>query len=342
MFFYIYLCSNILTPLPSLNSALRVSFFLPKNEIMSKIEYEKEPLTYAQQLLLLKSRNLQIEDEPKALHLLKQLSYYRLSGYWYTLLKDPKKEHVFKDDASFNQAFKLYCFDRELRLLILNQIEKIEIAIRAALTYESSISWGAFWLADKDNFNSFSNYTSTINKIFGELKRSKELFLNEYQKSYNEELPPSWITLEVCSFGNLSWVYSIIKSGRTKKAIASNFGLSDKVFQSWLHSLVYLRNTCAHHSRLWNKKLAIRAELPRRTDFPWINNFEVIDTRTGKHLTIMNRSYFAICMVQYFIQTINPTNTFRDKLLVLFDKYPLVDINALGFTEHWKDEPMWR
>lgn len=308
---------------------------------MDKRNYSKEPLTYQKQLDLLKDRNLIVECEEKSLHLLQQLSYYRLSGYWHTLLKEPKKEHVFKDGASFNQAFKLYCFDRELRLLLLNQIEKIEISVRAALAYEPSLDWGTFWLSEKNNFTSFSKYTSTISKIFGELRRSQELFLDEYKNTYLEEFPPSWVTLEVCSFGNLSWVYSIIKPGVTKRNIAKTYGLNDKVFQSWLHSLVYLRNTCAHHSRLWNKKLAIKAEFPRRTNYPWIENFEVFDKRSQKSSSIKNRTYYAICMIQYLLQSINPNNTFQGKLNHLFNKYPIIDKNALGFTDNWESEPMW-
>ncbi len=196
-------------------------------------------------------------------------------------------------------------------------------------------------MSEKDNFSSFSKYTSTVSKIFGELKRSQEVFLEEFKNTYIDEFPPSWITLEVCSFGNLSWVYSIIKPGMTKRNIAKTYGLNDKVFQSWLHSIVYLRNTCAHHSRLWNKKLAIKAEFPKQTKYPWIVNFETIDSRTEEPSSIKNRTYFAICMIQYLLQSINPNNTFLEKLNNLFDKYPIIDKNALGFTQNWENEPMW-
>lgn len=116
----------------------------------------------------------------------------------------------------------------------------------------------------------------------------------------------------------------------------------EKIFQSWLHSLVYLRNICAHHSRLWNKKLAIKAEFPKNTRFPWINNLTIDDTRTRNIVSIKNRTYFAICMIKYILQNINPNNTFKEKLVSLFDKHQQVDLNALGFTVDWKNEPLWR
>ena len=81
---------------------------------MSKAPYSKVALTYSDQLQQLKKRGLTFENEAKALHLLENVSYYRLSGYWYPILAD-KKNHAFKQGATFNTAFKLYCFDRELR-----------------------------------------------------------------------------------------------------------------------------------------------------------------------------------------------------------------------------------
>lgn len=309
---------------------------------MTKSNYKKLPLSFQEQLEQLKTRGLIIEEENKALHLLKNLSYYRLSGYWYTLLQEPKNQHLFKPESSFNQAFNLYCFDRELRLLILNQIEKIEIAIRSIVSYECSQEWGTFWLSESNNFKNEYKYTKNTERILEEVKRSKEYFLDEYKRKYNEIIPPSWITLEVCSFGSLSTTYSILKPGKTKRNIASNFGLNEKVFESWLHAIIYIRNICAHHSRLWNKHLAIKPILPEKTNHNWINSFTIVDSRTNSKLNIKNRTYFALCMIKYLLQTINPNNSFTEKLEELFNKYPLVDRKALGYTDNWQNEPLWK
>ena len=309
---------------------------------MSKTNYKKQPLSFQEQLNQLKKRGLIIESDDKALHLLKHLSYYRLSGYWYTLLQEPKKNHIFKPSSTFNQAFNLYCFDRELRLLILNQIEKIEIAVRSIVSYECSKEWGTFWLSEKNNFKNEFRYIKNSERISEEVKRSKEFFLEEYNKKYKEVLPPSWITLEVCSFGSLSTTYSILKSGKTKRNIASNFGLNEKVFESWLHAIIYIRNVCAHHSRLWNKHLAIKPILPNKTNHDWITSFILIDSRTNNKFNIKNRTYFALCMIKYLLETINPNNSFSQKLEELFNKYPLVDRKALGYTDNWQNETFWK
>lgn len=310
---------------------------------MIKENYLKPPLDYKEQLSRLKDRGLSFEGcEEKGLHLLEKLSYYRLSGYWYTLLKSPKKEHLFKVNAHFNQAFELYKFDRELRLLILNQIEKIEVAVRAVIAYECSHSWGAFWLSDSNNFKSHHQHTKDTSKVFGEIGRSKELFISEYKKKYIEELPPSWMSLEVCSFGSLSYIYSNLKGGRTKRSISAKFGLKDDVFGTWLHTLVYIRNICAHHSRLWNKNLQIKATVPEQVSLNWILAFYNIDTRTNEKKHIKTRTYFVLCMLKYLLQSVNPNNTFKEKIDELFMTYDLVDRKALGYTVDWDKEALWK
>lgn len=316
---------------------------------MRRTPYDKPSLSYQQQIDLLIQRGMEIKNPEKTLHLLSHLSYYRLSGYWHTLLKEPKSEHKFKESTTFEQAFKLYCFDRELRLLLTNQIEKIEVSIRAIITYQCSIENGTFWLSDSNNFNSNINrrtgnlrYNETIDRIKGEINRSKETFVTDYKDKYSETLPPSWITLEVCSFGNLSTIYSLLKNGHIKRKIAREYKLPDSVFQTWLHSLVYVRNICAHHSRLWNKTLMIQAISPRRAREPWIENFNTIDTRTNEEVDVKDKVYFTICMIKYLLNTINPNNTFKEKLDILFEKYPLIDKKAMGYTENWNNEPLWK
>jgi abortive infection bacteriophage resistance protein len=102
---------------------------------MPRVPYVKPALSLTDQLTQLKKRGLKVEDEGRALHLLESISYYRLSGYWYPMLEMPKENHVFKPNSSFDSAFKIYCFDKELRKIILTEIEKIEIAVRSKMIY---------------------------------------------------------------------------------------------------------------------------------------------------------------------------------------------------------------
>lgn len=271
-----------------------------------------------------------MEDEPKALHLLRQISYYRLSAYWYPFLQD-KKKHIFKPGASFDAAFRLYCFDRELRHLIQCELEKIEIAVRTQVIYVLSHRHGSFWFAQSNLFSNEVQYASTLEKIKHEHSRSDESFIKTFNENYSDSLPPSWMLLEIVSFGTLSQLYKNLKPGREKRAIANSFGLSDSVFETWLHSIVYLRNVCAHHTRLWNRVMRIQPALPITVARTWL-----LDP------SVSNRQcYFMFSIICFLLDTVNPGHRFKQKLSALFSKYPQVDKRAMGFPDGWENEPLW-
>lgn len=93
----------------------------------------KHYMTEADLMALLKSRGLVISDEDKAVRYWESIGYYRLSAYMYPFLKAPKETHQYKDGTTFQQVLNLYRFDKKLRMLLLNEIEKVEIAIRRAI-----------------------------------------------------------------------------------------------------------------------------------------------------------------------------------------------------------------
>ena len=298
---------------------------------MSKVPYTKPVLTYTDQLNQLKARGLKVENDQKAFHLLEIISYYRLSGYWYPLLAD-KKNHQFKPDATFNTAFKLYCFDRELRQMVLSELEKIEVAIRAKMTYVLSQKHGSFWFQQANLFSNPVSHANALSKIGEEFKRSDEDFINAFRNKYSDPLPPSWMTAEITSFGSLSMLYKNLKPGREKREIANYFGLADSVFETWLHSIVYLRNVCAHHTRLWNRAMSIRPQIPRSPRKTWLTNGNIAN----------NRTYYILSMIAYLLQTVNPKNTFSIRFKNLLTKYQNVDVKALGFPDNWEQEPLWK
>lgn len=308
---------------------------------MNKVPYTKAALSYAGQLLQLKNRGLTIEDESKALHLLETISYYRLSGYWYPLLAD-KQNHRFKANATFETAFSIYKFDRELRLLVLRELEKIEVAVRSKMIYVLSHSLGSFWYLDSANFSNPVKHAGTLSKIGIEYSRSDEEFVQAYKNKYSDPMPPSWIMLEVSSFGTLSSLYSYLQPTNDKREIAKYFGLADKVLSSWLHSIVYLRNICAHHARLWNREMQIQPIIPRNPHHPFINQTSYISPETGQSLPLNNKTYFIMSMVVYLMNTINPKHNIQSKFKALLVKYPNIDTRAMGFPVNWQTETLWK
>lgn len=308
---------------------------------MNKIPYNKPPLSYSAQLQQLKDRGLIINNDQKALHLLEVVSYYRLSGYWYPMLAD-KKNHKFKPNSNFETVFNIYKFDRELRLLVLRELEKIEVAIRSKMIYILSHSKGTFWYLDSCNFSNPVKHAETLSKIGTERNRSDEEFIKAFDLKYSDSLPPSWMMLEVSSFGVLSSLYSNLLPSRDKRDIANFFCLNESVLTSWLHSIVYMRNICAHHTRLWNREMRIQPTIPRNPRNPFLSQINYQHPETGVVMQLNNKSYFILSMIIYLMNTINPKHSIQKRFYELLEKYPNIDTRAMGFPVSWQKEVLWK
>lgn len=310
---------------------------------MSKVPYNKRALSYSDQLLILESRGLKIENPSKALHLLEQISYYRLSGYWYPLLEEPKSEHKFKSDATFEKGFNLYCFDRDLRKFIQSELEKIEISLRAKMIYQFWHNHDAFWYTNRRLYKSGFHYDKLMAILKDAVAKSDEEFIKSFNEKYDNPLPPACMILEVSSFGNLSNLYKNLRNGSPDaRSISNYYGLDEKTFASWLHSLNYVRNLCAHHSRLWNRILSISPVIPDSPKKPFISN-TFLPNPNNENVPYINnnRVYFLLCAIIYLMNTINPKHKIKAKFFKLVNSYPLIDIKSMGFPDDWQNEKLW-
>ena len=292
--------------------------------------YTDKPLSFQQQIALLKSNGLSFADESKALHTLQQISYFRLKSYLMPLMSD-KVLHTFKNGATFEQAYTLYKFDSRLRKLIAGELEKIEVSIRTQMAYTLSDEVDIYWFADAANFVSTTKHAGLIASLQSELDRTDDDQILLFKRKYDDAFPPAWMTMEITSFGTLSMLYKLLKPSLTKRKIANYYGVSDSVFESWLHSIVYVRNICAHHSRLWNKSLRIRPLFPRKVNGTFISTPVRSD-----------RLYYVLCIIQYLLLKVNPNTTFPDRLKALLAEFPDADISAMGFPKDWNKETLWQ
>jgi abortive infection bacteriophage resistance protein len=296
-------------------------------------KYTKKCTLPQELVTLLKSRGLAIHDEQKAINYLTNIGYFRLSAYLYPLLKDPKKEHFYKDGTSFSMALEMYRFDRKLRVLLFNEIEKIEVAIRSAMN--NIICNGlddVFWMTTPTYFSSPSIFAKTKKLIQLETGKTKEEFISHFYDTYNHPFPPAWMISEIIPLGVLCNIFNNLKSKGLKKDIAQHFGLSLPAFSSWILILSNLRNLCGHHIRIWNKEIPLVATDPLRHIYPWIDA-----TQTNP-----KRIYYRICIIKYLLFTVSPNNTFTQKMKSLLAKFPTIDIRAMGFPDDWQDEPLWK
>lgn len=298
-----------------------------------KVHFSKTCFTPQQHITLLKDRGLSISDETKAVSYLTNIGYFRLSAYFYPLLEFPKEQHRYKPDATFKKVMDMYRFDRKLRLLLFNEIEKIEVAIRSCITNYASLNFGnLFWLTDKSFFSNEDKYQATLAVIDKEIQTSKEDFITHFNETYLEAYPPAWMIAEIIPFGSLAHIFMNLKDNGLKKKIAQHFGLQAPTFVSWLIVLGGLRNLCCHHARMWNRELPISPTEPKHMKFGWIDS-----SRTDKR-----RMYYRICMIRYFLYTVSPVNNFKDKLKTLLAAYPNIDTAAMGFPSDWESEDIWK
>lgn len=308
---------------------------------MSKALYTKIPKTFAEQVELLAARGLHIPNLDRAAGILARISYNRLSNYWYPMLAEPKELEQFKPGSDFETIFKLYQFDSELRALVFVAIEQIEIAVRTQIIYHLSHKHGSgFWFLEKDYFQSIKAYNRALSKILDAVGETKQVFIEKYKRNYSNELPPSWKSFELLSFRAIYSIYKNVKRSREKLAISDFFGLNYEVFISWLDTLVYIRNICAHHARLWNTTLTITPVWPRSPRGQWVHRWE--NEPENEHTRDKKlKTYAALCIIQFVLAKSNPYNQFNASLVNLLERYPEVDIQHMGFTGNWLEEELW-
>ena len=302
--------------------------------------FTKKAFTLEEQVAQLQARGLQIKHPRIAEKYLINISYYRLGEYWYVMQAD-KENHIFKPNSNFMDVIALYNFDAELRLLLFDVIEKIEISLRTKLIYYLSHEIDPWWFQNFDLFSDSKALVKTLSNLEEEISRTKDETIKNHNKKHKDDgrFPPAWKSLEQTSFGALSKLYGNLKSSvKSKDIVAKEFGAVNHTFlPSWLQSIAQIRNFCAHHSRLWNRNLPSTVKLLPKPPNPWIVDEENIPKQHE-----FSKLYVHMCLMKYLLNTIIPKNEFTQKLVILFEKYPNVDPNALGMKPNWKNEPLWK
>ena len=297
------------------------------------MRYNKQPTDITTQLAMLKHRGLIVSDEDMAIKQLASISYFRLASYW-KLYETDTVTHQFINGTRLEDVVSLYNFDKELRTIIFTAIQDIEVALRTRIIHFFSLEHGAFWFMDATKFNNLSIFNACLENIQNELSRSREEFLQEHFARYDSpSMPPVWKTLEVVSFGNLSKLYANMKDNDVKKKVAKSMGLPKyEYMESWMRSITVLRNCCAHHGRIWNRRYPTMPQMPARLPLAWA------DTSRVRPMKL----YAQLCVILYLEQSIVPNSNIKDKLLKLLADYPQVSVRRMGFPNGWENEPLWQ
>lgn len=281
------------------------------------MHYSKPALTFEDQLGLLRKRGLAIRDPERALRWLSNVSYYRLSAYFLPF----KDGENFRVGTDFNDIAGVYIFDRKLRLLMLDAIERVEVAIRTAVTYQIAHTYGPIGHTDPGNFSPDFEHSRFLTELNAEEQRARETFTKHFRKKYAEDpYLPVWMATELLSFGTISKLYQSLQP-MLRQRIAIPYGIDAQFLISWLHTLTYVRNVCAHHKRLWNRQLAIRPKFPSRKAY-W-------------KCTVPNneRLYAVIAVLQHMMAVASPHSLWQQRLHGLLANHPHIPLAAMGFPK---------
>lgn len=298
------------------------------------MKFAKPPLSFDQQIDLLLRRGLEIPNRDRARHYLAHINYYRLRAYWVPYEKPVgKDDHGFEEGATFDDVLGLYIFDRQLRLLLLDAIERVEVSLRTRWAYVLAVKHGPHAYRNPSLFRDAATYKHCMDGLKAEIDRSHETFIEHYKKTYDDPpLPPIWAVCEVMSLGQLSRWFDNLKQHADQKEIAAPFGLDAKLLRSFMHHLTHVRNLCAHHNRVWNRRFTFTMRIPRNPSYivAWFNPPQD------------RKLYNTLVMLGYLLRVISPDSKWISHVRALISAHPQADPIAMGFPEDWVYLPIWK
>jgi abortive infection bacteriophage resistance protein len=297
------------------------------------MKYDKSPLTIDQQVALLLSRGMLIEDRAQAARYLTHINYYRLRAYW-LIYEEPAEEgdHRFRAGTRFEQALSLYIFDRKFRLLVLEAIERVEISFRTRFACVLGNRYRSHAHLDPALFASSHDHLQCLDSLRNEYNRSRETFVDHYKTKYDQpDLPPIWASCEIMTLGQLSLWFKNLKKRTDRQEIASVFQIDEAVMVSFIHHLTHVRNIVAHHGRLWNRRLTITMKIPQRPE-----------TIASDFYRQADRSiYNTLVMLAYLLKLMSPGTTWIERVKQLVEGNRYVAPTMMGFPGKWQELRTW-
>jgi len=318
-------------------------------------------LSIDDQIDRLKERGIAITDDERAKRCLRRIGYYRLSAYWYPFREFQMgplqagtssatlRSDVFVAGTSFDDVINFYVFDKQIRVLLSDGLERIEIAMRAKIcdllgkrdprAHRNPFELDGEFSRKLERNSGQPKHQSWLRKQDSHFARSREDFAEHFRNRYPTFVAPIWVACEVWDWGMLSHFFAGMKQS-DKDQIAQNFGpLNGRQLETWLRAMNDVRNICAHHSRLWNRGLKVIPRLPRQADMPELSHLP----RGNQSLS---RLYTVLLMMRVMLRHIHPTNSnwhrrLVDHVLSGGTASPIIGASAAGFPVGWETEPIW-
>lgn len=300
------------------------------------------------------SRGMIIPNRERAERKLSQIGYYRLSGFWYPCRQfkvdrngddvihpatgEQIRDDCFQGNINFNDIIELYLFDKNLRLLMLDAIERIEIQIRTIIAHEIGYHDPLGYLSqdfikpekckswydkkNKKNRNIWEEWKLRLNK---QISRSREDCIVWHKKTLKPL--PFWVAVEAWDFGTTSIYFDILRK-KYQNRITDRLGIDNsKTLTNWLKEINTLRNRCAHHTRIWNQQFNHPLKILRN---PYFENLDLNENAR-------KRMFGLICVVWFLVKRIGPSSTWIESVTKVLDRKPAMDScpnTAMGFPSN--------
>lgn len=324
-------------------------------------EYTKPWLSLEQQVTRLREHNLELSPDDQPTELLKAVGYYRLTGYLYPFRES--EEYVdaaghtrtrilsdYRPGTTLSNAAELIDFDRRLRLLALDGLERIEVAVRmrvgyvlgrrSPFAYEDPATFVQAFTADKTDIRAPepSKHAQWLQRINGRQSGSDEKFVEHFRAKYDDRMPV-WALTEILELGHLSILYRGLNQVDAEE-IAGAFRVPNKkLMTGWLASLNYVRNVAAHHARLFNRKLQNAPSRPKVGDVPLLDHL-----RDSEHPKRVYGVYNALAVIAYLLPSVEPRTDWATRAAALFREFPVsapLTIESLGAPRNWNTLELW-
>jgi abortive infection bacteriophage resistance protein len=299
-------------------------------------EFTSPALTIAQLIDRLAEKGFDVSNTTKVTEHLTFIGYHRLSAYFIPFKlqglykKEDKKRYA---NVEFDKVVDIYIFDRKLRLLVLDAIERIEVSVKAVISKVASEKHGPHWFLERSAFseNKLSDkidlHTLILDRLDKDIQKNQpDISISNYHDRYSSpSFPPSWMIFETLSLGTVSLLYQRLATP-IKGDVAKAFSVSKDVLESWLRMLTNLRNLCAHHSRLWNRSFSTKPEI--------LNSY--------KNYFHETKTFFAqFFVVTRLLKSISRDEPLEIRLEKLIMEYPDISISRMGFPQNWTTLPIW-
>lgn len=298
---------------------------------------ESKPMKSIEELIkIINSRGIIIGDEDKVKEILTRISYQRLMAYRINFLEDETENKYFKG-TSIEKIYTMYKFDRDIKFILYEAIESIEMMLRTMIAYNMGLKYGSHCYLDSKVFidkdyhkNFIKELNEKIDKKIPEYK--KHLMVKHHYKNYSDELP-IYKAIELLTFGQTSKLFKNLKE-EDKNEIINKFKrkehkLKSENFTSWLITLTEIRNICAHHDILWNRRFEIK--FLKNKD--WKDSICFI-TKEGKQVY----SIFGVLLIfKTILLDEEIYNSCIVSLLELINtNAEIISKNKIGFPENWE------